>query len=240
MSTEPADDIVRLVSAENSVQAHIWEQALQEEGIQVQVLGDYLEVGFGNLQGVTPELWVHRDRRRARDGNLERTCLRSTRRGTRRGDRLRSRHRVTPGAQTAKARTARQPVRFWPLFLQGCLPRLARQGHRRLLLHHFLQRLERQRLYHRACRLGLDHHRLAGRRIATHPFFRGRLVHPLDLDQSRQPKQAGALLAQFLPEKVPSAHPTPHPLASSSDSTTWPIPAGRLSSSVPSACCFQP
>jgi hypothetical protein len=60
MSTEPADDIVRLVSAENSVQAHIWEQALQEEGIQVQVLGDYLEVGFGNLQGVTPELWVRR------------------------------------------------------------------------------------------------------------------------------------------------------------------------------------
>jgi hypothetical protein len=61
MSTEPADDIVRLVSAENSVQAHIWEQALKEEGIRVQVLGDYLEVGFGNLQGLTPELWVHRE-----------------------------------------------------------------------------------------------------------------------------------------------------------------------------------
>jgi hypothetical protein len=61
MSTEPPDDIVRLVTAENSVQAHIWEQALKEEGIRVQVVGDYLEAGFGDLQGITPELWVHRD-----------------------------------------------------------------------------------------------------------------------------------------------------------------------------------
>jgi hypothetical protein len=61
MSSAPSDDIVRLVTAENSVQAHIWEQALKDEGIRVQVVGDYLEVGFGNLQGVTPELWVHSD-----------------------------------------------------------------------------------------------------------------------------------------------------------------------------------
>ena len=61
MSTEPSDDIVRLVSAENSVQAHIWEQALKAEGIRVQVVGDFLEAGFGDLQGITPELWVHRD-----------------------------------------------------------------------------------------------------------------------------------------------------------------------------------
>jgi hypothetical protein len=61
MSTAPSDDIVRLATAENSVQAHIWEQALKDEGIRVQVVGDYLEAGFGNLQGVTPELWVHSD-----------------------------------------------------------------------------------------------------------------------------------------------------------------------------------
>jgi len=61
MSTEPSDDIVRLATAENSVQAHIWEQALMDGGIRVQVVGDYLEAGFGNLQGTTPELWVHRD-----------------------------------------------------------------------------------------------------------------------------------------------------------------------------------
>ncbi|HEY1860868.1 MAG TPA: DUF2007 domain-containing protein [Gemmataceae bacterium] len=61
MSTEPSDDIVRVATAENSVQAHIWEQALQDAGIRVQVVGDYLEAGFGNLQGTTPELWVHRD-----------------------------------------------------------------------------------------------------------------------------------------------------------------------------------
>jgi hypothetical protein len=61
MSTEPSDDLVRLANAENSVQAHIWEQALNDAGIRAHVLGDYLEAGFGNLQGTTPELWVHRD-----------------------------------------------------------------------------------------------------------------------------------------------------------------------------------
>jgi hypothetical protein len=61
MSTASSDDIVRVAVAENAVQAHIWEQALRDEGIQVQLVGDYLEVGFGNLQGLTPELWVHRD-----------------------------------------------------------------------------------------------------------------------------------------------------------------------------------
>jgi hypothetical protein len=60
MSTEPDDDIVRLVTAENPVQAHIWAQALQAEGIRCTVVGDYLSASFGDLPGLKPELWVHR------------------------------------------------------------------------------------------------------------------------------------------------------------------------------------
>jgi hypothetical protein len=51
---------VRLVTAENPAQAHIWEQALQAEGIRCKVVGDYLDASFGDLPGVKPELWVRR------------------------------------------------------------------------------------------------------------------------------------------------------------------------------------
>jgi hypothetical protein len=60
MSTESTDDIVRLVTAENPVQAHIWERALQEEGIEAKVVGDYLDAGIGDVPGLKPEIWVHR------------------------------------------------------------------------------------------------------------------------------------------------------------------------------------
>jgi hypothetical protein len=62
MSTQDAsDDIVRLATARNPVEAHIWQQALEEEGIRSQVVGDYLDAGVGDLPGVSAELWVHRD-----------------------------------------------------------------------------------------------------------------------------------------------------------------------------------
>jgi hypothetical protein len=61
MATEPADDIVRLTTAPNPAQAHIWQQALEEEGIRSHVVGDYMDAGFGDIPGMMAELWVHRD-----------------------------------------------------------------------------------------------------------------------------------------------------------------------------------
>jgi hypothetical protein len=61
MSTqEESNDIVRLATAANPVQAHVWEQALREEGIRCKVVGDYLDAGLGDIPGFSPELWVHR------------------------------------------------------------------------------------------------------------------------------------------------------------------------------------
>ena len=61
MSTEPSDDIVRLTTAENPAEAHILEQALRAEGIRCKVVGDYLDASFGDLPGLKPEIWVHRE-----------------------------------------------------------------------------------------------------------------------------------------------------------------------------------
>jgi len=60
MSTERPDDIVRLGTAENPAQAHVWEQALLAEGIKCMVVGDYLDASFGDIPGLKPELWVYR------------------------------------------------------------------------------------------------------------------------------------------------------------------------------------
>ena len=61
MSTRNPDDVVRLAVARNPVEAHIWEQALRDEGIQARVVGDFLDASFGDLSGTLPEVWVHRD-----------------------------------------------------------------------------------------------------------------------------------------------------------------------------------
>ena len=62
MSTENAkDDIVRLATATNPLEAHIWEQALQEAGIECRVVGDFLDAGVGDIPGLQAELWVHRN-----------------------------------------------------------------------------------------------------------------------------------------------------------------------------------
>jgi hypothetical protein len=55
------DDIVHLASAVNPVEAHVWKQALDEEGIRSRVVGDYLDVGIGDVPGMSAEVWVHRD-----------------------------------------------------------------------------------------------------------------------------------------------------------------------------------
>ena len=60
MSTNDADEIVRLVTADNPTEAHIWEQALKAEGIRCKVVGEYLDAGIGDISGVRPEIWVRR------------------------------------------------------------------------------------------------------------------------------------------------------------------------------------
>ncbi len=61
MATEHPDDIVHLAQAANPVEARIWQQALEDEGIRAKVVGDYLEAGIGNVPGIGPEIWVHKD-----------------------------------------------------------------------------------------------------------------------------------------------------------------------------------
>lgn len=61
-----AHDLVRLATAVNPFEAHIWQQALEEEGIRCQVLGDYLDAGVGDIPGIEAEVWVEAaDRDRA-------------------------------------------------------------------------------------------------------------------------------------------------------------------------------
>jgi hypothetical protein len=52
-------DIVCLLTAVHPAQAHVWEIALQEEGIESKVVGDYLDAGVGDIPGARAELWVH-------------------------------------------------------------------------------------------------------------------------------------------------------------------------------------
>jgi hypothetical protein len=59
-SFHPNDEVVTLTQAPNPVQAHILENALRDEGIRCQVVGDYLDVGIGDIAGIQPEIWVKR------------------------------------------------------------------------------------------------------------------------------------------------------------------------------------
>jgi hypothetical protein len=58
VNLEDPHDLVRLTAAANPFQAHIWQQALEQEGIRCQVLGDYLEAGLGDIPGFSAEVWV--------------------------------------------------------------------------------------------------------------------------------------------------------------------------------------
>lgn len=61
-------DLVRLATAANPFEAHVWQQALQVEGIRCQVLGDYLDAGVGDIPGIEAEVWVEAaDRERAEE-----------------------------------------------------------------------------------------------------------------------------------------------------------------------------
>ncbi|OAI39119.1 hypothetical protein AYO40_06055 [Planctomycetaceae bacterium SCGC AG-212-D15] len=59
-SFNPNDHVVRLTRATNPAEAHIWKNALCDEGIRCQVVGDYLDVGIGDISGAQAEIWVKR------------------------------------------------------------------------------------------------------------------------------------------------------------------------------------
>jgi hypothetical protein len=61
MSADPSDDIVRLATAPNPAQAHIWQQALRQAGVRCKVVGDYLDAGLGDIPGLRAEIWVHKE-----------------------------------------------------------------------------------------------------------------------------------------------------------------------------------
>jgi hypothetical protein len=60
-SFHPNDELVTVTRAPNPAQAHIWENALRDEGIRCQVVGDYLDAGIGDISGIEPEIWVKRE-----------------------------------------------------------------------------------------------------------------------------------------------------------------------------------
>jgi hypothetical protein len=61
MSDYPDEEIVRLVTASIPQEAHLWRQALEDQGIRCRVVGEYLG-SFGVVYPghPVPELWVHR------------------------------------------------------------------------------------------------------------------------------------------------------------------------------------
>jgi ABC-type taurine transport system substrate-binding protein len=57
----PTERIVRLARAANPQEAYIWKDALASLGIESQVVGDMLGAGIGDVPGIRPEVWVHRE-----------------------------------------------------------------------------------------------------------------------------------------------------------------------------------
>jgi hypothetical protein len=66
------DKIVRLATASSPQEAHLWRQALEDEGIRCQVVGEYLG-GFGIVPPghAVPELWVRREQAERAQAVLE-------------------------------------------------------------------------------------------------------------------------------------------------------------------------
>lgn len=58
MKLDAQHELLRLVTAANPFQAHVWQQALEREGIHCRVVGDYLDAGIGDVPGMMAEVWV--------------------------------------------------------------------------------------------------------------------------------------------------------------------------------------
>lgn len=61
MKERPDEEIVRVATAPNPTLAHIWEEALKDEDIGCKVVGDYLDVAYGDIPGMRAEVWVHKE-----------------------------------------------------------------------------------------------------------------------------------------------------------------------------------
>jgi hypothetical protein len=72
MPDPQGDEIVRLATASNPQEAHLWRQALEDKGIRCQVVGEYLG-GFGIVPPghPVPELWIHREHAERAQAALE-------------------------------------------------------------------------------------------------------------------------------------------------------------------------
>jgi len=57
---ETQNDIIRLARARHPMEAHIWKQALETEGIRCQVVGEFLYAGEAGVPDQAVELWVRR------------------------------------------------------------------------------------------------------------------------------------------------------------------------------------
>lgn len=73
MADRDPHDVVCLAKAPNPAIAHIWEQALRDEGIQAKVVGDYLDAGMGDIGSMEAEVWVHREDLNAAKAILEKS-----------------------------------------------------------------------------------------------------------------------------------------------------------------------
>jgi hypothetical protein len=69
MTEAHENEIIRVATARHPVEAHIWRQALEAEGVHCEVVGDYLLSGETGAQSQS-ELWVHR-----RNADLARAIL---------------------------------------------------------------------------------------------------------------------------------------------------------------------
>jgi hypothetical protein len=68
MTDKHDENIICLAHASTPAEAHIWQNALEAEGIRCEVVGDFLDSGIGDVPGVRPEIWVRQeDAERARE-----------------------------------------------------------------------------------------------------------------------------------------------------------------------------
>src|SRR5262245_26863905 len=54
-------DIVCLATTVNPAEAHLWHNVLAEEGIESEVVGDFLEGALGGTDAGRVEVWVRRE-----------------------------------------------------------------------------------------------------------------------------------------------------------------------------------
>jgi hypothetical protein len=59
MPERTTGDILCVATAGHPLEAHIWRQALETEGIRCQVVGEFLTLGEGQTHHGGTELWVH-------------------------------------------------------------------------------------------------------------------------------------------------------------------------------------